>query len=88
LDQIRSNDERRAVVILAGKEIKKLNFGKTDTPPAAEDAAGAARSEGGYPGFQGLIPTGIEEVTVFRLGLWQKMTASLRPRQKSHPPQD
>jgi len=28
----RSNAELRAAVILAGKEIRKLNFGKRDTP--------------------------------------------------------
>jgi hypothetical protein len=28
----RSHDELRAAIILAGKEIRKLNFGKRDTP--------------------------------------------------------
>lgn len=30
----RSSDELRATLLLAGREIKKLNFGKTDTPPS------------------------------------------------------
>jgi hypothetical protein len=29
---IRSNDELRAVLILAGNEIRKLNFGRKDSP--------------------------------------------------------
>lgn len=31
-DLERSNNELRAALILAGKEIRKLNFGKSDTP--------------------------------------------------------
>jgi hypothetical protein len=31
-DLERCNSELRAVLILAGKEIRKLNFGKSDTP--------------------------------------------------------
>jgi len=32
VDLIRSHDELRAAAILAGKEIRKLNFGKKDSP--------------------------------------------------------
>jgi hypothetical protein len=31
-DLERCNSELRAVLMLAGKEIRKLNFGKSDTP--------------------------------------------------------
>jgi hypothetical protein len=31
-DLIRSNDELRAILIMAGREIRKLNFGRRDTP--------------------------------------------------------
>ena len=29
---VRSHDDLRAALILAGKEIRKLNFGRTDSP--------------------------------------------------------
>jgi hypothetical protein len=31
-DLLRSHDELRAALLVAGKEIRKLNFGKRDTP--------------------------------------------------------
>jgi hypothetical protein len=32
LELLRSHDELRAALILAGREIRKLNFGKRDSP--------------------------------------------------------
>jgi hypothetical protein len=31
-DLLRSHDELRAALVIAGKEIRKLNFGRSDTP--------------------------------------------------------
>ena len=31
-DLLRSHDELRAALVVAGKEIRKLNFGRSDTP--------------------------------------------------------
>jgi len=31
-DLLRSHDELRAALLVAGKEIRKLNFGRSDTP--------------------------------------------------------
>jgi len=31
-DLLRSHDELRAALMVAGKEIRKLNFGRSDTP--------------------------------------------------------
>ena len=51
-DLQRSHAELRAAVILAGKEIRKLNFGKADSPVLAmlrrvlREARAAAQKEG------------------------------------------
>jgi len=50
---LRSHDELRGALILAGKEIRKLNFGKKDSPvlrklrEVLKDARAVAKAERG-----------------------------------------
>lgn len=71
----RSHAELRAAVMLAGKEIRKLNFGKADSPVLAtlrralRDSRAVARKEGitvRVPAG----PAGARLVTVRRSGLY------------------
>jgi hypothetical protein len=63
----RSHAELRAAVILAGKEIRKLNFGRADSPVLAvlavlrrvlREARAIARKEGFTTRFRLDLPTG------------------------------
>ena len=55
-DLQRSHDELRAALVIAGKEIRKLNFGKRDTPVlqllrrVLREARAVARAERGGGG--------------------------------------
>jgi len=55
-DLQRSHDDLRAALVIAGKEIRKLNFGKRDTPVlqllrrVLREARAVARAEGGGGG--------------------------------------
>jgi hypothetical protein len=54
-DLLRSHDELRAALIVAGKEIRKLNFGRSDTPVlkllrrVLREARAVAAAEKGKP---------------------------------------
>jgi hypothetical protein len=64
LDLLRSHDELRAALLLAGKEIRKLNFGRKDSDVLkllrrvlreAREVARAERSKRGLPSRDGIV---------------------------------